>query len=226
MTSIDEEDALDDKAEYLEEERSESGSSDNDERDDNLDKLEEFQHSNVDCTSEDVAFIDDLGETIQANESLVDLCTADANKDMEKVDYNKIEVRQGMQELGFMDLLHLEPSLLVPSLEPAPNILHLEGRAVENPGVDIKSAVSHLAQPVCKPELAEVPTTTEGRGNRKRCGKHPTTLYECDCGEVISGGEVEEGEGLIECNKAGCEMRWVSPCLWCWKTGQYSPSMQ
>ena len=170
---------------------------------------------NVDCTSEDVAFIDDLGETIQANKSLVDLCTADANKDMEKVDYNEIEVRQVMQELGFMDLLRLQPSLPVPSLEPAPNILDLEGRAVENPGVDIESAASPSAQPVRKPELAEVPITTEGRGNQKRRGKHPTTLYECDCGEVISGGEVEEGEGLIECNKAGCEMRWVSPCLRC-----------
>ena len=206
MTSIDEEDALDDEAEYLEEERSESGSSENDERDDDLDELEEFRHSNVDCTSEDVAFIDDSGETIQANESLVDLCTADANKDMEKVDYNEIKVRQVMQELGFMDLLRLQPSLPVPSLEPAPNILDLEGRAVENPGVNIESAVSPSAQPVCKPELAEVPTTTEGRGNRKRRGKHLTTLYECDCREVILGGEVEEGEGLIECNKAGCEM--------------------
>ena len=59
-------------------------------------------------------------------------------------------------------------------------------------------------------ELAEEPAMTEGRGSRKRRGKHPTTLYECDCGEVISGGEVEHGEGLIECNKAGCETQWVS----------------
>ena len=58
--------------------------------------------------------------------------------------------------------------------------------------------------------VTEVPATNEGRGNRKRRGKHPVTLYECDCGEIISGSEVERGEGLIECNKAGCETRWVS----------------
>ena len=48
------------------------------------------------------------------------------------------------------------------------------------------------------------------QGNRKRRGKHPVTLCECDCGEIISGSEVERGEGFIECNKAGCETRWVS----------------
>ena len=73
----------------------------------------------------------------------------------------------------------------------------------------IKSAASPSVQQVRKPELAE------GWGNQKRCGKHPTTLYECDCREVILGGEVEQGEGLIECNKAGCETRWVSPRLQC-----------
>jgi len=36
---------------------------------------------------------------------------------------------------------------------------------------------------------------------------------ECDCGEVILGGKVEQGEGLIECNKIGCETRWVNPWL-------------
>ena len=44
-------------------------------------------------------------------------------------------------------------------------------------------------------------------------GKHPVTLYECDCREIILGSEVEtleRGEGFIECNKAGCETRWVS----------------
>ena len=38
--------------------------------------------------------------------------------------------------------------------------------------------------------------------------KHPVTLYECDCGEIILRSEVqtlERGEGFIECNKAGCE---------------------
>jgi len=112
-----------------------------------------------------------------------------------------------------MDSLCLQHSL--PSLEPAPNILDLEGRAVENPSVDIELAASPLVQRVCKPELAEVPTTTEGRGNRKQHGKHPTTLYECDCREVILDGEVEWSKGLIECNKVGCETGWVSPRLQC-----------
>ena len=53
---------------------------------------------------------------------------------------------------------------------------------------------------------------------------HPLAIFSSDptgCVEdgedawekVISGGEVEEGEGFIECNKAGCETQWVSPCL-------------
>jgi hypothetical protein len=92
MNSIDE-DALDDEAEDLEEERSESGSSDNDERDDDLDKLEEFWHSNADCTSGDVTFIDDSGETIEGDEAPVKMCAANANKDVAKGDNNKIEVR-------------------------------------------------------------------------------------------------------------------------------------
>ena len=71
---------------------------------------------------------------------------------------------------------------------------------------------SPFAQTVRGTELAEEPAMTEpeGRGSRKRRGKHPTMLYECDCREVISGSEVEHGEGLIECNKAGCETQWVS----------------
>ena len=48
------------------------------------------------------------------------------------------------------------------------------------------------------------------RGSRKRCGKQPSTLYECDCGEVISRDDLKQGDGVIECNKAGCETRWVS----------------
>ena len=78
MNSIDEEDALDDEAEDLEEERSESGSSDNDERDDDLDELEEFRRSNADCASGDVTFIDDSGETIEGDEAPVEMCAADA----------------------------------------------------------------------------------------------------------------------------------------------------
>ena len=47
------------------------------------------------------------------------------------------------------------------------NTPDLEGGAAANPGVDIESASGPSVQPVRKPELAEVPTTTEGRGNRK-----------------------------------------------------------
>jgi len=80
------------------------------------------------------------------------------------------------------------------------------------PGVSIDVDSSPFAQTVRGTELAEEPAMTEpeGRGSRKRRGKHPTMLYECDCREAISGSEVEHGEGLIECNKAGCETQWVS----------------
>jgi len=93
MNSIDEKDALDDEAEDLEEEKSESGFSDNDERDDDLDKLEEFQHSNADYASEDVIFIDDSGETIEGDEAPVETGAANANKDMAKGDNNEIKVK-------------------------------------------------------------------------------------------------------------------------------------
>lgn len=68
---------------------------------------------------------------------------------------------------------------------------------VQRPGVSIDVDSSLSAQTERETELAEEPAMTEGRGSRKRRGKHPTTLYECDCGEVIPGSEVEHGEGLI-----------------------------
>ena len=97
----------------------------------------------------------------------------------------------------------------LPSPKPTSNPNN-KREVVQRPGVSINVDSSPFAQTVCKTELTEEPAMTEGRGSQKRQGKHPTTLYECDCGEVISGGEVECGEGLIECNKAGCETRWVS----------------
>ena len=93
MNSIDEEDALDDEAEDLEEDKSELGSSDNNERNDDLDELEEFRHSNADCASEDVIFIDDSGETIEGDKAWVETGTANANKNMAKGDNNEIKVR-------------------------------------------------------------------------------------------------------------------------------------
>ena len=79
------------------------------------------------------------------------------------------------------------------------------------PGVDIHADSGPSVQTVGVLEtVAEVPATNEGRGSRKRRTKHPTTLYKCNCGENISGSEVEQGEGLVEYNKAGCETRWVS----------------
>ena len=98
-----------------------------------------------------------------------------------------------------------------PSFEPTRNPAEIEEEYVRNPGVDIHADSGPSVQTVGVLEtVAEVPATNEGRGSRKRRGKHLTTLYECDCGENISGSEVEQSEGLVECNKAGCETRWVS----------------
>jgi len=104
----------------------------------------------------------------------------------------------------------------LPSFEPTLNPAEIEEEYVRNSGVDTHADSGPSVQTVGMLEtVTEVPATDEGRGSRKRRGKHPTTLYECDCGEIISGSEVERGEGLIECNKAGCETRWVSLQLQC-----------
>ena len=42
-----------------------------------------------------------------------------------------------------------------------------------------------------------------------------------DCGEIITESDIERGEGLIKCNKAGCETRWVSPWFYLWRNGGY-----
>ena len=93
VTSIDEEDSLDDEADDLEEEKSGSESSDDDERDNELDKLEEFWQSNIDCASGDVVFIDESGENIGGNEPLAATHVATTNKDKAEGDYSEIEVR-------------------------------------------------------------------------------------------------------------------------------------
>ena len=93
VTSIDEEDSLNDEADDLEEEKSGSESSDDDERDNELDELEEFRQLNVDCTSGDVVFIDESGENMGGNEPLVATHAATANEDKAEGDYSEIEVR-------------------------------------------------------------------------------------------------------------------------------------
>ena len=104
-----------------------------------------------------------------------------------------------------------------PSFKPTRNPAEIEEEEyVGNPGVDIHADSGPLVQTVGMLEtVAEVPATNKGRGSRKRRRKHPNTLYKCDCGENISGSEVEQGEGLVECNKAGCESEWVSLQLQC-----------
>ena len=64
-----------------------------------------------------------------------------------------------------------------------------------------------------KPETEVVETPVimgPERGSCKCHGKQPSTLYECNCGEVISRDDLKQGDGVIECNKAGCETQWVS----------------
>lgn len=98
-----------------------------------------------------------------------------------------------------------------PSFEPTLNPAEIEEEYVRNPGVDTCADSGPSVQTVSMLEMVtEVPATNKGWGSQNQCGKHPTTLYECDCREIISGSEVEQGEGLVECNKAGCETRWVS----------------
>ena len=103
---------------------------------------------------------------------------------------------------------------LLPPFESAPNPLEIGEQVTRNPGVDVNPDLNSFAESMHKPEVADILPVTEGRGSRKRCRKHPSTLYECDCGEIIiiiTESDIERGEGLIECNKAGCETGWVSP---------------
>ena len=71
--------------------------------------------------------------------------------------------------------------------------------------------VHHHADIEPKTEVVETPVIAgpECRSHKHR-GKQPSTLYECDCGEVILRDDLKQGDGVIECNKAGCETRWVS----------------
>ena len=110
---------------------------------------------------------------------------------------------------------------LLPPFESAPNPLEIGEEVTRNPGVDVNPDLNSSAESAHKPEVADILPVTEGRGSRKRRGKHPSTLYECDCGEIITESDIERGEGLIECNKAGCETRWVSPWFYLWRNGGY-----
>ena len=204
--SLDEEDEDDfeEESEDLEEEESEP---DSDTEELRCDELEEFRNANVDCASGDIVFIDDSGEITDGDQSLDARCDADTNGDMDGSEQNDIDVSQVLTIADVWTHYFCQHSL--PSFEPTSNPNN-EREAVQMPGVSIDVDSSPFAQTVRETELVKEPAMTEGRGSWKRRGKHPTTLYECDCGEIISGGEVEDGEGLIECNKAGCETRWVS----------------
>ena len=56
------------------------------------DELEEFRNANVDCTSGNIVFIDDSGETTDGDQSLDTRCDADTNGNMDKGEQNEIEV--------------------------------------------------------------------------------------------------------------------------------------
>jgi len=79
---------------------------------------------------------------------------------------------------------------LLPPFESASNALEIGEEVIRDPGVDIHPDLNPPAKTVCKPEVTDIPLkVTEGRGSRKRHGKHPSTLYECDCGEIITMSE-------------------------------------
>jgi len=92
---MDDEDVLEDEAmSDLEEEKSGSESSDDEEIEDEWAELDEFQQLNVDCTSADIIFVEDVGETMDNNELPRLADGANANEDMApQDDDNEIEVR-------------------------------------------------------------------------------------------------------------------------------------
>ena len=110
---------------------------------------------------------------------------------------------------------------LLPPFESAPNPLEIGEKVTRNPGVDVNLDLNSSAKSAHKPEVVDILPVTEGRGSQKRCRKHPSTLYKCDCGKIITESDIKHGEGLIKCNKAGCEMRWVSPWFYLWRNGRY-----
>lgn len=87
-----EEDDFEDENEDLEEEDSEP---DSDIEELRCDELEEFQNANcdVDCTSKDIVFLDDSGETTTDGDQSLDMgCDTDTNGDMDKGEQNKIDI--------------------------------------------------------------------------------------------------------------------------------------
>jgi hypothetical protein len=69
---------------------------------------------------------------------------------------------------------------LLPPFESAPNALEIEEGVIQDPSIDIHPDLNPSAETVRKPEVQvtdiQVPLITEGRGGRKRCGKHPSTI--------------------------------------------------
>ena len=80
---------------------------------------------------------------------------------------------------------------LLPPFESAPNILEIGEEVTRDPRVDVNSDLNSSAESVHKQEVADILPVTEGRGSQKRRRKHPSTLYECDCGEIITGSDIE-----------------------------------
>lgn len=192
-------DVFEDGPEDSEDEKSGSESSDNEES--KYNELEEFRESNADCTSGSVEFIDDN------DEPPTEMCIADVSEDRERGNEN--EVRSMIIRIIWHKTYNVCQCLL-PPVESAPNPLEIE-EVIRDPAIDISLDLNRSIEIVREPEVTDIPPVMEGRGGRKRHGKHPSTLYECDCGEIITRNEIEQGDGLIECNKAGCETRWVSP---------------
>ena len=81
------------------------------------------------------------------------------------------------------------------------NLQHIENDTVQHPAIDVNPESDSI--PLIQREPSSVPvmaktilTVSEGRGSQKHHGKHPSTLFECDCGEVISGSNIEQDESL------------------------------
>ena len=194
-TLIDVVDVFEDGPEDSEDEKSGSESSDNEES--KYDELEEFWELNADCTSGSVEFIDDN------NEPPMEMCISDVSEDRERGNENK--VRSMIIRIIWHKTYNICQCLL-PPVESAPNPLEIK-EVIWDPAIDISLDLNHSIEIVCEPEVTDIPPVMEGWGGQKHYGKHPSTLYECDCREIIIWNEIEQGNGLIKCNKAGCETR-------------------
>jgi len=72
--------------------------------------------------------------------------------------------------------------------------------------------VGHLHETDKNPFTVDVPKTHSGH---VRCVQDFVMLSVCTCGESISDEEVATYQDDIQCKKAGCETKWVSPVIIC-----------